>query len=153
MAEPWVYSRDVRMLAANARDYLNVGIVETNRAGTRAYWLGVVAWSTIDRSVLPGPPAPIQPVKVRLVLPASTMELKAVAGGRSAVGISSPVLIDPTLKFTDSWYALTTQQVVLLGAGVPASVALVDDKGEPTTYEQWQANANAMSEFLKAVGL
>lgn len=153
MADPWVYSRDVPMLAANARDYLNVGVVETNRAGTRATWLGVIAWSTIDRSVLPGQPPPIQPEMVRLVLPASTMELKPVAGGRSAVGISEPVLIDPTLKFTDSWYALTNAQVQQLGAGAPASVALVNENGDPTTFERWQVNDNAMSEFLKAVGL
>jgi len=153
MAEPWVYSLDVRMLAANARDYLNVGVVETNRAGTRAYWLGVIAWSTIDRRVYAAVDPSERPTKVRLIWSATNLELIPAAGGRSAVGLSEPVLVDPTFKFTETWYSLSTAQVAQLGAGAPATIALIDEKGQPTTYEKWIVNASAMSEFLKAVGL
>jgi hypothetical protein len=153
MAEPWIYARDVRMLAANARDYLNLGVVETNRAGTRAYWLGVIAWSTIDRSVLSTSDVAVTPVKARLIWPAGTLELVPASGGRSAVGLSEPVLVDPTAKFTETWYPLSTSQLEQLGAAAPASVAMIDEKGRLSTYEQWNVHAAAMSEFLKAVGL
>jgi hypothetical protein len=104
MAEPWIYSRDVPMLAANARDYLSVGVVETNRAGTRAYWLGVIAWSTIDRSVLPGPATAILPAKARLLWPAAKLELVPDRKGRSAPGLTEPVFVDKDMKYSEAWY-------------------------------------------------
>ena len=153
MARPWVYARGVPMLAANARDYLNVGVVETNRGGTRAYWLGVVSWSTIDRSVFAADGANGAPPKVRLGWPDSRVELAPVEGGRSALRLSAPAFVEPGTQFKESWYALSTDQVVQLGRGAPAAVSLVSEAGELTTYEAWDANAAAMTEFLKATGL
>jgi len=153
MAEPWIYSRDAPMLAANARDYLNLGVVETNRAGTRAYWLGIIAWSTIDRSVLAGPAASGPPTKARLIWPAAKLELMPASNGRSAPGLTEPVFVNPQAKFTEAWYPLSTAQVGQLGEGAPVTVALIDEKGQLTTYEAWQVRAAAMSEFLKATGM
>lgn len=153
MARPWVYARGVPMLAANARDYLNVGVVETNRAGTRAYWLGVVSWSTIDRSVFSGDGATGVPAKVRLGWAKSALELSPLAGGRSAARLSAPAFAEPGMKFEESWYALSTEQVVQLGGGAPAVVSLISETGELTTYDAWDANPAAMEEFLKATGL
>ncbi len=153
MSEPWIYSRDMPMLAANARDYLSVGVVETNRAGTRAYWLGIVAWSTIDRSVLPDPAPSVLPAKARLIWPDTKLELSPASNGRSAPGLTEPVFVDPQAKFTEAWYPLSIAQVGQLGKGAPTTVAVVRDAGQPTTYGAWQVNAAAMSEFLKATGL
>jgi len=152
MAEPWVYARDVPMLAANARDYLSVGVVETNRAGIRAYWLGVIAWSTIDRSVLPGPATTILAAKARLLWPAAKLELVPDSKGRSAPGLAEPVFVDKDMKHTEAWYPLTTTQLAQLGKDAPISVSLIDETGQPTTYGPWRANAAAMSEFLKTTG-
>lgn len=153
MARPWVYARGVPMLAANARDYLNVGIVETNRAGTRAYWLGVVSWSTIDRSVFSGVGVSSVPARVRLGWAKSRLELSPIAGGRSDARLSSPVFVEPGTKFEESWYALTAEQVVQLGSSVPVAVSLISESGELTTYDAWDANPAAIAEFLKATGL
>jgi len=153
MARPWVYARAVPMLAANARDYLHVGVVETNRAGTRAYWLGVVSWSTIDRSVFAVQRANGAPPKVRLGWPESSLEFSPAAGGRTAAGLSSPAFVEPGTKFQEAWYALSTDQVVLLGGGAPVAVSLIGEDGELSTYEAWDANTAVMLEFLKATGL
>lgn len=153
MARPWVYARAVPMLAANARDYLHVGVVETNRAGTRAYWLGVVSWSTIDRSVFATEGANAAPPKVRLDWPKSSLEFSPATGGRTAAGLSSPAFVEPGTKFQESWYALSTDQVVLLGSGAPVGVSLIGESGEFSTYEAWDANPAVMLEFLKATGL
>lgn len=153
MAEPWVYARDVPLLAANSRDYLNVGIVETNRSGTRAYWLGVVSWSTIDRGSIAEPAATGGPVKLRLSWAANDLELSAVAAGRSAVGLSEPAFVDPAASFTESWYRLSMSQLAQLGDGAPMTVLLVDDQGQSPTYWQWRVNPAAMSAFRKATGL
>lgn len=151
MAEPWIYSHDVPMLAANARDYLNVGVVETNRAGTRAYWLGIIAWSTIDRSPLQDV-ASSQPGKARLIWPAAQLELLPAKNGRSAPGLTDPVFVEPQAHFTEAWYPLSTAQLSQLGQGAPVAVALIDDEGQLTTYEEWQVRQAAFSEFLKATG-
>lgn len=153
MARPWVYARGVPMLAANARDYLNVGVVETNRAGTRAYWLGVVSWSTIDRSVFATQGTNGAPPGVRLGWANSRLDLSPLEGGRSAARLSAPAFVEPGTKFRESWYALSTEQVVQLGRGAPVAVSLVSEAGELTTYEAWDTSPAAMTEFLKATGL
>lgn len=153
MALPWVYARPVPMLAANARDYLNVGVVETNRAGSRAYWLGVVSWSTIDRSPLPAERAPARPERIRLDWQEGRLELQPAAGGRAAVGLSAPALTGPAESFTEAWYALSAGDVARLGVAAPASVSLVGEGGRLTTYDAWQVDPAVMPEFLKATGL
>jgi len=153
MARPWIYARGVPMLAANARDYLNVGVVETNRGGTRAYWLGVVSWSTIDRSVFAAAGAGSAPARVRLGWPKSSLEFSPSTGGRMAAGLGSPAFVEPGTKFRESWYALSIDQVVQLGRGAPVAVSLVSEGGELTTYEAWDADPAVMLEFLKATGL
>lgn len=153
MARPWVYARGVPMLAANARDYLNVGIVETNRAGTRAYWLGVVSWSTIDRSVFAAEAGNQAPPKVQLGWANSRLDLSPLEGGRSAARLSAPVFVEPGTEFKESWYSLSTDQVMQLGSNVPVAVSLISETGERTTYDAWDANPAAIAEFLKATGL
>lgn len=153
MAEPWIYARPVPMLAANARDYLNVGVVETNRAGSRAYWLGVVSWSTIDRSPLAADRAAARPERIRLDWKQGNLELSPAAGGRAAVGLSEPALTGPAESFTEAWYVLSAGDVARLGGAAPASVSLVGEGGRLTTYDAWQVNPAVMPEFLKATGL
>lgn len=153
MAEPWVYARAVPMLAANARDYLNVGVVETNRAGTRAYWLGVVSWSTIDRSPLAADRAPARPERIRLEWSNDGLELSPAAGGRDAVGLTAPALTGPTQRYTEAWYPLAVEVVVRLGGAAPVGIALVGEGRQPTRYDPWQVNDAAMQELLRATGL
>lgn len=153
MAEPWVYARPMPMLAANARDYLNVGIVETNRAGARAYWLGVVSWSTIDRTQLPGGTGLAQPARLRLAWKKDeNLDLSPSPQGRAGVGLTQPALTGPAERFTDAWYALSAADLERLSAVAPASVSLVADDGGLRTYDAWRINPAAMAEFLKATG-
>ena len=115
MADPWVYGHDVPMLAANARDYLNVGVVETNRAGKRDYWLGVVAWSTIDRSALPVPVPLVKPGKLRLGWSGQSLDLLPAAGGLAEVGTEKSIFAGPQGVHEDAWYALTARTTVRPG--------------------------------------
>jgi hypothetical protein len=152
MAEPWVYSRDVPMLAANARDYLNVGVVETNRSGTRAYWLGVVAWSTIDRSALPVPLAPVKPGTVKLSWPEDTLELKPASAGRETIGVTETIFAGPQPVQEDAWYALNAAQLARLAKSPPVTVSLVLDDDAVIVHEAWQVSRRAMDQFLEATG-
>jgi hypothetical protein len=153
MADPWVYARPLPMLAANARDYLNVGIVETNRAGTRAYWLGVVSWSTIDRTQLPAGAGLAQPGRLRLAWKEDKLELSPAPQGRAAVGLTEPALTQPAERSVDAWYALSAADLKRLSASAPESVSLVDDDGGLRTYDAWTIHPASMAQFLKATGL
>lgn len=152
MVQPWVYNRDVPALAANARDYLNVGVVETNRAGQRSYWLGVVAWSTIDRSALPVPAQPVKPGKVRFSWPDGSLELQPVPAGREVLGASEPIFAGPQLRFEDAWYMLSAEQLSRLAKAPPASVSLLSEDGGEIDYAAWRVEQRALDRFLEATG-
>ncbi|MFZ2506920.1 MAG: hypothetical protein WAW79_00410 [Steroidobacteraceae bacterium] len=152
MTEQWIYSRDVPMLAANVRDYLSLGVVETNRAGTRSYWLGVITWSTIDRSML-GETAPrARQTSVRLGMPDDSLELQTVPGGRQEIGASGTILAAPQPVYEDAWYRLGEEQLARLAKSPPATVSLVMDDGTVTAYDAWQVNRRALDRFLQATG-
>jgi len=153
MAQPWVYARPLPMLAANARDYLNVGVVETNRTGERAYWLGVVSWSTIDRTQLPAGAGLAQPIHLRLAWKDGNLDLTPAPGGRAAVGLTAPALTEPAERYTDAWYSLSAANLKRLSTAAPDSVSLVDDDDGLRTYEAWAIDPAVMAEFRKATGL
>jgi len=49
LQEPIIFSHAEPSVAANARDYIYVGPLETNRMGQRAYYLWFGEWSSVDR--------------------------------------------------------------------------------------------------------
>jgi hypothetical protein len=152
MAAPWVYGRDVPSIAVNSRDYLNVGLVETNRAGQRAYWLGIVAWSTIDRSALSVPASPVKPGVVQLSWGDSSLELQPVTGGREMLGATEAIFAGPQPDFQDAWYMLTREQLVRLADAPPTAISLAGKEGMPLVYEAWRVDRRALEQFLEATG-
>ena len=52
-----------------------------------------------------------------------------------------------------AWYPPSATHLPQLDKKAPASVALLEDTGQPTTYLRWRVNPAAMSEFLEAIGL
>ena len=153
MADPWTYALDDSTRPADARDFLSIAVVETNRAGARAYWLNAVSWSTIDRSASPDRRIALPAANVRLGGSADALELAPDAGGRAAAGLSEPAFSVPADRFTEAWYPLSEDEIARIAAGAPSAVALVGGAGRIETYTVWQANPGAMSEFLKATGL
>lgn len=152
MAEPWVYARDVPAIAANARDYLNVGLVETNHAGLRGVWLGIVAWSTIDRSALRVPTQPVKPGLAKLNWADGTLETTPAAQGREAIGASEPIFSGPQPAFEDAWYLLSPVQLARLAREPPASVSLTLPDGRVIVYESWTVDRRSLDQFLEATG-
>jgi hypothetical protein len=153
MAEPWVYSHDVPAIAANARDYLNVGVVETNRAGLRAYWLGIVAWSTIDRSALGIQSPREKPGKMQLNWPDASLELEPVAAGRKALGASEPIFAGPQPVYQEAWYLLSVAQLARLARDPPASVSVISSDDRTVVYQTWRVERAAMDRFVEATGV
>ena len=153
MAEPWIYARELPAIAANARDYIHVGVVETNRAGQRRYWLGVVAWSTIDRSALPAQAIQLQPQRARLGWNDGEFELTPASGGRQALGAGEPIFAPPQPDFREAWYALSPAELERLGREPPQYLALEREGGPPARYDRWQVGRRSMDAFREATGL
>ena len=149
MAEPWIYALDDPMRAADARDYLNVAVVETNQMGTRAYWLNAVTWSTTVRT-RPTDDRSTPPSTIRLAWSGNQLELAPAADGRSTAGLSEPAFSVPAERLKEAWYPLSAADLARLAARAPNVVSLVDEAGRVETYAVWRVNAEAMSGFLKA---
>jgi len=139
------------MLAANARDYLNLGVVAINRSGDRTYWLGVVAWSTIDRIATDAGSA--RPGRLRLVNAKESIELSPVAEGRRAVGLDRPEFSGPGTRFSEDWYPLSVEQLRSLAEAPPSAVELLAADAQVLSFQKWRARRKPMVEFLKATGL
>ena len=116
------------MLAANARDYLNIGVVETNRAGKRDYWLGVVAWSTIDRSALAVPVPLVKPGKLRLAWSEQSLDLLPAAGGLAEVRHGKIHICRAAGAHEDAWYRADGRTTVR-----PREIAARDVSGSSWT--------------------
>lgn len=153
MGEPWVYARDARDVGANVRDYVNIGMLETDRAGQRSDWLGAVLWSTVDRSTGPGGLRQPAPGRLRLVWADRTLDLEPYAGGREAVGATRPVFAGPRgADLRDVWYLLSPAVLKRLAGGPPDSIQFLGQDGEAVAYGLWRAERRALRAFLEATG-
>lgn len=141
MPEPWVYAHEEPMFAAHARDYANLGVVESNRAGAHSFWLGVVEWSTIDRSQL-GLPMPDAAATLELEWPDhEVIQLAPAPHGRRAVGTQRAYFAPPHAPGNrESWYELAPDQLRRLNAQPPVRVVVRDASGRERAYATWQVD-------------
>jgi hypothetical protein len=142
MGAPWVYARSAAGLAANQRDYRSIGIVEVNRQGARAYYLGVVAWSTVDRSGLPPPP---QPTGLRWAGDDRSVR-EPVGRDAASIGLSSEPFRPPSGFLGETWYRLSAAEVRAL-ASVPAWIELVEGE-EVLRFELWRGDRELLAPLL-----
>lgn len=148
--EPLVFARDVPEFAANARDYYNVGVVEFNRMGRYRYYLCIVGWSTVDRSVLPvdRPTDPLAHVVLHLDKGALTLD-RATAEGRS-IGISHRVF-EPAARGprTVAWYELDPEQLQRLAASESLWLEVAGDTDLERRFELWTDRRDALRAFAE----
>lgn len=143
MAEPWVYAREIRGLAVNQRDYRSVGVVEVNRQGARAYYLGVIAWSTIDRS---GLPRPVLPRGLRWAGDeAKTRE--PVGTDLASIGVSTQPFAPPAGYLGEAWYRVSAAEVRAF-AQVPAWIEVVEGD-EVQRFERWKGGPELAAALLE----
>ena len=150
MRQPWVYAHEDLAIAKHARDYLNVGLLEVNRTGTRRYWLVVVAWTTIDRSALNlPPPAPIDALQLERFDDAA-IRLAAERGGRRIAGTSRAYFDPPGAARTrESWFELSTAQFTGLAAQPPTSISIAARGDREVTFAPWRVDSE-YADALKA---
>lgn len=149
LTEPLQYAHDAPELAANARDYLSVGVVEINNMGVRRHYLALVSWSTINRARAGVAPAPV-PQHVEIACSGATLALDPASHEPRSLGIGGTPFRPATGYVGESWYAVTPAQLRALAATLPESIALRTD-GAPVTYVPWRASPGALGEFVRDI--
>lgn len=145
MGEPWIYAREATELAVHARDYLSMGVVEVNRQGRRSYFLGVVAWSTIDRSGVPGARTPL-PADLRL--DGRDSPLAPLGHEPKAIGVSLDLFRPSTGYAGETWYALQPADVRALAAHRPAWLEFVLDDVR-YRFEHWRGGPELLAPLVE----
>lgn len=145
MGEPWVYAREATELAVHARDYLSVGVVEVNRQGRRTYFLGVVAWSTVDRSGVPGARVPLP---AELELEGRRAPLAPLGHDAKSIGVSLSLFRPATGYAGETWYALQPEDVRALANHRPAWVEFVHEDVRQR-FEHWRGGPELLAPLVE----
>jgi hypothetical protein len=149
VAEPFVYARDVPELAANVRDYLYLGAVETNNMGHRSHYIALVSWSTIDRKRV-GVPASELPERLELSLGAVSREYPLKTHEPRSVGVGTAVLEPPAGYLGDSWFIVSAADLRALAAAPPATIEVMAG-GVRQTYTLWKRADAALAAFVEDI--
>lgn len=149
LAEPLMYAHDAPEFAANARDYLSLGVVEVNNMGARKHYLALVSWSTVNRERVGAAPAPV-PQRIAIEVGGRQRELVPVGHESRSLGIGGALFRPPSGYVGESWYAVTRADLRALAAAPPDSIGLEQDSGR-VDYEAWRGDRGALAEFVRDI--
>jgi len=149
VAEPFTYAREVPELAANVRDYLYLGAVETNNMGHRSHYLAVVSWSTLDRKRVGVPPAEL-PDRLELSLGTLSREYPLKTHEARTIGVGTSILEPPAGYLGDSWFIVSAADLRAFAATPPASVDVLVG-GVRQTYTLWKRADAALAAFVEDI--
>jgi len=142
LAEPAIYYQEAPTLAAHARDYVSLALLELSQAGQRHYLLWVWCWSTIDRPVQPGS----SESRIVLFVDDEPMELRTSRPPSLGRWPHAPPVNGGEMAF----FALTRNQVERVGRARHTSVYV---EGGPAAgdYLPWTDARAGMSAFGRRV--
>jgi hypothetical protein len=144
--DPMVFARTESQYSRSERDYLYLGPVETNRRGTRDYYLWVGLGTTIDRGYF----APLghAPTTLYLQVQGAPMELKLEAWLEREPALGRLRLYRTPVKLRAELAArVTLDQLKLIAGESPKSVRVVTGDADGKLYFLWK-NVAAWPEFL-----
>jgi hypothetical protein len=142
-----VFAYEDQARASNVRDYVQVGAVEVNRAGARAYYLVLISWSTIDRTTAERAELDAELVRSTLWTDDRPIELQRIARGRAAADVHSAPYMAPAPAAIESWYSVTPDQIRSLAAATTLSLT-AQAGAAPRRYQLWQTDGGGFAGFL-----
>jgi hypothetical protein len=145
---PMVLYRENPHLAANAREYVQVGPLEVNRQGELRYYVWMGIWSTFDR----GPAAGVERrfEHVYLFADEEPMELTVTSWGLSDHGADVHFYNKPVATGVDAFYAVTADQLRRIGTA--REVYLIAGPESRQRYDTWEWNPAALTAFADYTG-
>lgn len=146
--KPWVFARNRRDLAANARDYVTLAAAAVDRTGRIQYVVVAYVWSTVDDR--------LDPERRRdtstLVIAADDrrIELTMPVTSSDEVGIADPVLPPPGPRRLPQVYPIDLGTLRFLSAARHVSLLLGADSLAPV-YDVWNDGRPALRSFVDYV--
>ena len=148
--EPMVFAREAGQYSRSARDYVYLGPVETNRQGTREYYLWVGIGSTIDRGFL----APLSgiPHTLFLFIRGELMEFKLTPWSDGIARVDPDRIYATNVSLQAQLVSrVTRDQLEVLAAEPLSAIRLVGEDERSARYGLWRAG-RIWEEFLQHVG-
>ena len=135
--EPMVFARTEGQYSRSARDYVYLGPIETNRQGTRDYYLWVGFASTLDRGYLA--PETEAPETLLVNVQGELMEFKLRPWSERTSSLGSTPLYSTAVNVQSPLSArVTLHQLGLLASEALESVRVGDANGKTRLYRRWR---------------
>jgi hypothetical protein len=144
---PMVLYRDTPSQAAYARNYLHLGPIQVNRAGTYRYYLCVGIWNTMQVADISEHRDGFESIIVFADGEPLTLEL--VGWTPKSIGTSEPTYVKPVASTADAYYEVTADQIRLIAHATDIRVQATGTS--PKEFQLWdeQVSArNSLAEFL-----
>lgn len=145
---PYVLAHEAAALAANARDYLDLRLLEVDRMGRRSYYLSLVAFSTVARRGDSSPTAEAIG-KVRVRAGGQVVELEAVQEGDEAYGLSARVFPRRIGFLKAAEYPVTPAFVRALAAAGEHDLTVEVGPDADLVYEPWEPATEGLKGFAE----
>ena len=147
MGQPYIFATDAAGLAANARDYLDLRVLEIDQMGKRVYLLSLVAFSTVDRRGRPNPNAGALGT-VSIKVGERSVELSAIPAGTDTHGLSERVYPRRNGQVATAEYLVTPDFIRELAAAGESRLA-IDLGGGELHYQPWEPAAAGLKAFAE----
>jgi hypothetical protein len=144
---PLVLYRDNPSRAAYARNFVHLGPIQVNRAGSYRYYLWLGIWNTMQVEDLSGHRDGFESIIVFADGEPLTLEL--VGWTPEAIGASEPTYLKPVASTADAYYEVTADQIRLIANSRDIRIHVVGTS--PKEFQLWddQMSArNSLAEFL-----
>ncbi len=135
-SEPIVFARTESRYSRSQRDYVYLGPVETNRQGTRDYYLWVGVGTTLDRGYLA--PTTATPAKLFVEVRGELMELELEPWLDREPSLDRIRLYKTPVQLTSQLAArVTLDQLLLLAGEDLKSLRVADQESNTKVYFRW----------------
>lgn len=143
-----IFARERSDLAANARDYITLAPLETNRSGERSYfWMGYL-WSTIDRRK--GEPMIAATDELVLLADGRPIRLVALETPLSDRGVVEPPLDPPKRNALPALFAVDLESIAYAAQATDLHIELIH-AGVSESFTLWKDARPAVREFAERV--
>ena len=148
---PLILYRDNSGYAAYARDFVNLAPLRVNRMGEYRYFLWLGIWSTVATTDATRRRDEFE--SITLYADGEPLALDVHSWSPESIGVSEPVYLRPAPSAIDAYYAVTADQIRVLGEA--REIRLIAGGATRLEFEPWTGARNAFAgirEFLSAVG-
>jgi hypothetical protein len=145
---PMLFYRDNSGRAAFARNYLHLGPLEVNRAGSHHYYLWMGIWNTMQDAESGEPRDGFESVVI--YADGEPLVLNLSGWSPAAIGASEPVYLRPVASATDAYYEISIDHLRLIAASEDVRIQSTGSRSR--RYELWDEQKSAkesLNEFLR----